>query len=232
MDEIKNIINEIMDDIRKRRESIKEIPGIPERCINCFDGEFLIQNLPFTCEFFSEFSCPIFKEEIKENIGKIFLNTSIDKVEESVRAILLSYLSNIKKMVREGRGLNILGPIGVGKTSIIVLIIQKIFKERYSFRYFHIKSFLDSQIENINFNAFSFLFIDDLGSEYLNEKNSSFINYVIDLRYRFMLPTIITSNLSERDLRGRYPRAMDRLFNRNIKINLEGASRRSRIKND
>jgi len=64
-------------------------------------------------------------------------------------------------------------------------------------------------LKTLNFNSFSFLFIDDLGSEYLNEKNSSFINYVVDLRYRFMLPTIITSNLSERELRERYPRAMD-----------------------
>ncbi len=232
MDEIKNIINEIMEDIKKRRENIKEIPGIPFRCTSCNDGEFLIQELPFICESYGEFNCPIFREEIKDNIGKIFLNSSIDKVEDKARIVLLSYLTNIKKMVRGGKGLNILGTIGVGKTSIIVLIIQKLFKERYSFRYFHIKSFLDSQIENINFNSFSFLFIDDLGSEYLNEKNSSFINYVVDLRYRFMLPTIITSNLSERELRERYPRAMDRLSNRNIKINLEGTSRRSKTKND
>ena len=192
MDEIKNIINEIMEDIKKRRENIKEIPGIPFRCTSCNEGEFLIQELPFICEFFGEFNCPIFREEIKDDIGKIFLNTSIDKVEDKAREILSSYLTNIRKMVRGGKGLNILGTIGVGKTSIIVLIIQKIFKERYS----------------------------------------SFINYVVDLRYRFMLPTIITSNLSERELRIRYPRAMDRLFSRNIKINLEGTSRRSKTKND
>jgi DNA replication protein DnaC len=119
-----------------------------------------------------------------------------------------------------------LGDIGTGKTSIIVLIIQKLFKEKLSFKYYYIKSFIDTQYENINFNSFDFLFLDDIGVESLSEKDSLYLNYVIDLRYRFKRPVVITSNLSENELRDKYPRVFDRLLSKNVKIVLEGSSRR------
>jgi DNA replication protein DnaC len=125
-----------------------------------------------------------------------------------------------------------LGDIGTGKTSIIVLIIQKLFKEKLSFRYYHIKSFFDTQYENVNFSHINFLFLDDIGVESLNEKDSLYLNYVIDLRYRFKLPVVITSNLSEMDIKKRYPRVFDRLFSRNVKIILEGTSRRKNLWNE
>jgi DNA replication protein DnaC len=232
MDEIKKMIDEIINDIQKRRSEIKEIPKVPERCESCYDGEFLYKNLPFICEFYGDMNCQIFREFLKEEIGKIFLNTSIDRVEEKAKLVLSNYLTNIKNMLRDGKGLNILGDIGTGKTSIIVLIIQKLFKEKLSFRYYHIKSFFDTQYENINFSHINFLFLDDIGVESLNEKDSLYLNYVIDLRYRFKLPVVITSNLSEMDIKKRYPRVFDRLFSRNVKIILEGTSRRKNLWNE
>jgi DNA replication protein DnaC len=106
------------------------------------------------------------------------------------------------------------------------LIIQKLFKEKLSFKYYYIKSFIDTQYENININSFDFLFIDDIGVESLTEKDSLYLNYVIDLRYRFKRPVVITSNLSENELRDKYPRVFDRLLSKNVKIVLEGSSRR------
>jgi len=229
MDEIKKMIDEIMADIAKRRGEIKEIPKVPERCESCYDGEFLYKNLPFVCEFYGDMNCLIFRELIKEEIGKIFLNVSIDKVEDKAKLILSNYLSNIKNMLRDGKGLNIIGDIGTGKTSIVVLIIQKLFKEKLSFKYYYIKSFLDTQYENINFKNFDFLFLDDIGVESLSEKDSLYLNYVIDLRYRFKLPVVITSNLSENELRDKYPRVFDRLLSKNVKIILEGSSRRKKL---
>jgi len=40
MDEIKKMIDEIINDIQKRRSEIKEIPKVPERCEKFYNGEF------------------------------------------------------------------------------------------------------------------------------------------------------------------------------------------------
>ncbi|MCX8095437.1 MAG: hypothetical protein N3D74_04560 [Caldisericia bacterium] len=223
MDEIKNLIEKIIRDIQDKKEKIS-IPQIPKRCESCIDGDFQIDGISFNCDSYGQNSCLIYQNFLKENFGKTFLNISLDKVEESIREKIERYINNIQKFILYGKGLTIIGSVGSGKTSILFLIIQELFKKYYPFYYNHSYKIFEEQDESL-LNK-KILLIDDLGVEVKNEWNKSFFDYLIDYRYRFKLTTIITSNLSEKKLKDEYPRAMDRLSSMNFKIFIQGGSRR------
>jgi len=226
MEEIENMketIKKIVNEIKERKEKIV-IPDPPERCENCIDGEFLVNGVSFTCEKYGENFCLIYQDFIKENYGKNYFNLSIDKVENGAREKLIKYIKNIQNFISIGKGLTIIGSIGSGKTSIIFLIIQELFKKGYPFYYDHaFKFFNDLDLEIIKKKI---LFIDDLGVEFKSEYNRCFFDYMIDYRLRFRLPTFITSNLSLNRLKEEYPRAIDRLKLLNYFIHLQGGSKR------
>lgn len=223
MDEIKNIIEKILKDIQDKKEKIS-LPPIPKRCESCIDGDFQIEGVSFSCDFYGGNQCLIYQNFLKENFGKTFINTTLDKVEESIREKIEKYIKNIQKFILYGKGLTIIGSVGSGKTSILFLIIQELFKKGYPFYYNHSYKIFEDSDENLLHKKI--LLIDDLGVEVKNEWNKSFFDYLIDFRYRFKLTTIITSNLSEKKLKEEYPRAMDRLSSMNFKIFIQGGSRR------
>ncbi len=223
MDEIKEILIRVMKDIEERKRKIK-IPPYPERCKTCIDGEFIVENISFKCELYGDDRCPILRNFIKESVGEVFTSSVISKVQKGAREIVNEYIKNIRLMKKEGKGLNILGDIGTGKTSIVVIVIKELFRKKYPFDYFHAGEFFFN-IDN-SFRGKTFLFLDDLGVEYPSSYGRAFFDTLIDFRYRMNLPTIITSNLKEKELRRIYPRAMDRLFGRNIKVELKGVSKR------
>lgn len=222
MDEIKDTIDRIIKDIREKKGKI-EIPDIPERCKSCFNGEFEVEGFSLNCEKYGENNCLIYREFINDNFGKDIL-PNLQEVEEQARKKIEMYLSNIQKFSINGKGLTIIGSLGTGKTSIIFLIVQEIFKRHISFHYSHSYKFFDRQDENILNKRF--LFIDDLGVEVKSDWNKSYFDYLIDHRYRFKLPTIISSNLNEKKLKEEYPRAFDRLRKINYLIELKGGSKR------
>jgi DNA replication protein DnaC len=75
------------------------------------------------------------------------------------------------------------------------------------------------------------LVIDDLGSEYMDDKGAflSFFDGLLNARYADWLPTVITTNLSASQFRGRYgTRAIDRLREVGRFIEIRGESMRGR----
>lgn len=80
MEEIKDILNRLMDDYKEKKDEIKEIPLVPDRYDSCIDGTFLINQIPFTCEYFGKFNYFLFRNFIIVNIGKIFLQTKFDLI--------------------------------------------------------------------------------------------------------------------------------------------------------
>ncbi|MGB9677729.1 MAG: hypothetical protein ACPLZ9_03835 [Candidatus Ratteibacteria bacterium] len=223
MDEINNIIEKIVNDIREKKEKVI-IPDIPERCKNCIDGDYIIEDISFTCDKYGENYCILYQDFIKEFIGKNSIDISIEKVEDSVKEKIIKYLKNFQKYILLGKGLTIIGSIGSGKTSILLLLIKECFKKRIPFYYYHSYKIFEEKEERIVKKRV--LFIDDLGVEMKNEFNKSFFDYLIDYRYRFKLPTFITSNLSINKLKEEYPRGYDRLKIMNYLIYLQGGSKR------
>ncbi|HOC52421.1 MAG TPA: hypothetical protein PLW61_03680 [Caldisericia bacterium] len=80
MEEIKDIPNRLMDDYKKKKDEIKEIPLVPDRYDSCIYGTILINQIPFTCEYFGKFNYFLFRNFIIENIRKIFLQTKFDLI--------------------------------------------------------------------------------------------------------------------------------------------------------
>lgn len=103
MDEIKNVIENILKDIQEKKEKVT-LPQIPKRCESCIDGDFQIEGLSFSCDFYGSNTCLIYQNYLKENFGKAFINTTIDMVEESVKDKIEKYIKNIQKLYSTGKG--------------------------------------------------------------------------------------------------------------------------------
>lgn len=174
-----------------------------------------------------------------------FENFKIDRNNEQIYKIGLEYCKDWNRMKKNNVGMLLMGSPGVGKTHLSFCIanellsqyvpviaissiglINKIFES-----YDKYGQEGEARIINSLKNA-DLLILDDLGAEHGKDKTKQIIYSVIDSRIRAEKPMIITSNLTEGQIRQKLKgtdgidRTYDRLTEVCPTIEVEGKSRR------
>lgn len=137
------------------------------------------------------------------------------KDQKTMEGIYNSTLKYAKEFKKDSPSLFFQGGTGLGKTHISLSIANEVAKKGYGVLYNSVQNFLTA-IEKEHFGnekdgdtllsllECDLLILDDLGTEFLTQFNTSVLYNVINTRYINSLPTIISSNLSPRALEERY----------------------------
>jgi DNA replication protein DnaC len=161
----------------------------------------------------------------KEGFPRKYVNAVWDGVDAQTRVIAQTFISDyyLKSLATRPPGLYVCGAVGVGKSSLVTLMmlhLVKIFS--HSVRFVSLENLVTMMFQrdwdNVNkkMNA-AVLVIDDVGRNYDVDFSVSKFNGFMEHRYSNELPTFFTSNLSPHDLRERngYDRIADLLFDKN-----------------
>lgn len=160
----------------------------------------------------------------------VFENLTVDNDNRRYIRAAENYCKHWSENYKENRGLLFYGGTGRGKTTLACCIanrltdrginvkamsvnamIQRV-KDSYRNKGENGEAELKAEIKNA-----SLLVLDDLGAEYKTEWSTCFLYEIIDERYRTGKPTIVTTNLTLKQLREHLtdvngiPRAFDRL---------------------
>jgi DNA replication protein DnaC len=150
-----------------------------------------------------------------------------------------SYTAKLNENIHDGIGLILKGPVGTMKTSLAVAVLQQHLSLGGSGLFVPMVSLLDNIFTMKERNKEDWiryeekirntglLVLDDLGSEYHQEWVLSKVDSIISERYNRMRPIIVTTNLSDKELTGKYAeRIIDRLRSTAKVINFTGRSLR------
>lgn len=178
----------------------------------------------------------------KENFDKFDLNIFSEKVfekynmspRENMRNIL-ALSKNFIKTFDEKNDLNLLlwGPTGQGKTfllnSIAAELINKDVIVIYQTAYEVLKTIEDRKFKNIDDDRYNLYFesdlliVDDLGIEFVNSFTTSEIFNIINTRLLRGKKTLISTNLSPKELSETYTdRVFSRVFQKFVPISFFG----------
>lgn len=161
-----------------------------------------------------------------------------DQSNEKISLIAHRYVENFNQMLDKGKGLLFYGTVGTGKTFISCCIANALIDRGYPCMVTNfarltntISGMYDGKQEYIDgLNKFALLVIDDLASERDTEYMGEIVQNIIDARYRAGLPLIITTNLTNEELKHpaeiRKQRIYSRLFEMCIPIEVAGGDRR------
>jgi DNA replication protein DnaC len=147
------------------------------------------------------------------------LTESWDLVPNDIIATLRLYCDTLPRRVAQGHGLVIGGGIGAGKTCCLALIEQTARREGIGVCYVRATTLFDEfyrgKYEFFD-RAAPLLLIDDLGTEYRAELPMSRFVDMINDRWHHQRSTVITTNLSRKELRAdtTLERVVSRLENR------------------
>lgn len=135
----------------------------------------------------------IIEHNIRESIPEIYRNKN--------------YFSELKLKQFSGGGWYIVGGVGTGKTQIAYSVFEYRQKKNMPTHFENIPKLLNSrnQINEklqkyTNKRNSALLILDDLGSESSNDYNRSLLYELINERYCYNLPTLVTSNMSIADI--------------------------------
>lgn len=161
-----------------------------------------------------------------------------DQSNEKISLIAHRYVDNFNQMLKKGKGLLFYGTVGTGKTFISCCIANALIDKGYPCLVTNfarltntISGMYDGKQEYIDgLNKFALLVIDDLASERDTEYMNEIVTNIIDARYRAGLPLIITTNLTNEELKHpaemRKQRIYSRLFEMCIPVEVAGGDRR------
>ncbi len=221
--------------LRKKRGELLLANGYPadytdikHRCNKCYDSGYVGINM-----------CSCMKQEIAaamieaSGIGALakkqnFENFSIDYYQGKDRAAMEWTYNTLKSFAENfgGEGDDswlLLGNTGLGKTHLSTAIAVKVIEKGYDVVYETMQTMMDDFAEN-QFRGASLdsvekyydadlLIIDDMGSELTNQFTVSVLYNLINQRMNKNKSTIISTNLSQNELRERYAdRITSRLF--------------------
>ena len=165
-----------------------------------------------------------------------FENFSLDYYRQNAQnhAMMQANLAEIKKYAEEfstsgaGAGnLLLIGGTGLGKTHLSSALARRVIERGYDVKYvtamdmisdFEAKRFGNSissyeSDDTANYYDCDLLIIDDLGTEMTNQFTVSCLYNIINVRINSSKATVISTNLSQSDLRQRYwDRITSRLF--------------------
>ncbi|MEG1508873.1 MAG: ATP-binding protein [Clostridia bacterium] len=165
-----------------------------------------------------------FKRQQSSLLGKRYLNISFEKsiktknISEAYNK-LLAYSINSKEMFANNIGLYLYGAPSSGKTHLSACLCNELVNQGYYCLYTNLSTILNEISATFNNSnntsdilkkiaSFSFVFIDDVGKEFLGrEFNASSAKWaektlfeILNTRYNAQLPTIFTSNFSLKEL--------------------------------
>lgn len=185
------------------------------------------------------------KKQIEDMRSKSFLDKKLkswnfendDLKNEKVTNTCKNYIKKFKEFRADGKGLLFYGGIGTGKTFFACCIANAFIDQGKSVLVTNFPRIInllmaayDKQAIIDSLNDYEILIIDDLAAERDTDFALECIWNVIDSRSKTKLPTIITTNLTLKDLTRstdqRHERIYNRLLEMCIPVEVEGANRR------
>lgn len=158
-------------------------------------------------------------------------------------AQIVQYIEELEKNIKCGRGLILMGPVGTGKTSAAIAVLQYGLQRDYGGLFIGMSSLLDTifttkernREEWVEFERrlreTTLLIIDDLGTERPEGWVQIKLDSIINERYNRMKPVIVTTNLDAKGLKNTYTeRIIDRLRQTNKILAFPGPSLRESAK--
>lgn len=161
-----------------------------------------------------------------------------DRSNEKISDICHNYVENFEEMYKRGKGLLFFGTVGTGKTFYASCIANALIDKGYPCLVTNFARLVNTlsgmyagKQEYINgLNRYKLLVIDDLAAERDTEYMNEIIQNIIDSRYRIGLPTIITTNLTDEEIKKpteiHRQRVFSRLLEMCIPIEVKGKDRR------
>lgn len=150
------------------------------------------------------------------------------------------YASNFMAEQKDGKGLIFAGAAGRMKTTFAVAIMQKVMRDGGNAFFISMPELLDKlysmarnsdpterqRFEN-RIRMTHLLVLDDFGGEYPSGWVLNKVDAIISYRYNYLLPTVLTTNLTPEEMKGRYvERVVDRLRSAYTMLIAEGESLR------
>lgn len=147
------------------------------------------------------------------------------------------YALDFEKYKKDGMGLLLIGPVGVGKTYYAACIANALIDKGYKVKMTNFATIVnelwgcDNKSEYMRcLNSYSLLILDDLGIERSTDYMKEMVYNIVDGRYRSGLPMIITTNLSWEQLTKTtdigYKRIFDRVLEKCHPVKVDGQNRR------
>lgn len=178
-------------------------------------------------------------------VGERYWDSSDDRLRESTE--IIAYMEQLPENIRQGRGLLILGPLGVGKTSALALIARSCYQSGYKCWYTTVTKLIQhllrasgmktvqqaygmerGQPYQVDPKIWPLLLLDEFGSAYENPYAMAAFEDYIGWRYDHKLATCVAANLTAQALRenAHYARMVDRWRETSTVIQVGGKSMR------
>ena len=170
-----------------------------------------------------------------------FRNATLDNwrpvgaAQDAVLTAVRAYAESSESALQSGRGLILLGAVGVGKTHLAVGVTQKVIASGHAATFVRVgdlfaaikRSFNPdaAAFDDENLRSVQFLILDDLGASRGTDWETSVLHDLLAHRYDHRLPTIVTTNESDFD-RVVGERIADRFDENALRLTIAGTSQR------
>ena len=161
-----------------------------------------------------------------------------DGSNEKIMTAMKNYVANFEEFHKQGKGLLLFGTVGTGKTYAAACVANALIDKGYPVlmtNFARIANTVGGMFEGKqeyydSLNRFPLLVLDDLSAERKTEYMQEIVFNVIDSRYRAGLPLIITTNLTNEEIKHpselAYQRTFSRLLEMCLPVKVEGVDKR------
>lgn len=161
-----------------------------------------------------------------------------DGSNEKIMTAMKNYVANFEEFRQQGKGLMLFGTVGTGKTFAAACVANALIDKGYPVlmtNFARIANTVSGMFEGKqeyydSLNRFPLLVLDDLSAERKTEYMQEIVFNVIDSRYRAGLPLIITTNLTNEEIKHpselAYQRTFSRLLEMCLPVKVEGVDKR------
>ncbi|MBQ0110703.1 MAG: ATP-binding protein [Oscillospiraceae bacterium] len=226
---VKDIQNQIKD-LSAQKEEILKTAGAENYtplCPVCGD-EFFIGGK--YCECVKAAATEIALKELYKTVGAQnydFDNFDISYYPENCRGGMQKLLNFCREYAQNftagSQNLLFMGKTGLGKTHISVAIAKEIIKKGYSVKYYSAQNlFSVCEKEHFSYNGQTplsdemltcdLLIIDDLGAEFITNFSKSALYNIVNTRYNYGLPTLISTNFDVDKIEEKYEERISSRF--------------------
>ncbi len=178
------------------------------------------------CDF-SSFDLFYFPDQVDPNLG-IIPRDNMKKIVSFCEKYTQTFSSDSASIL-------MLGPTGLGKTHLSLAVAKEVVLKGYQVLYCTAQDILRAiELEHFSHDIkedetlktvleSDLLILDDLGAEYQTSFNAATVYNIVNTRLNFGRPTIISSNLTSRELEERYSqRVVSRLLTQYVYLRFVG----------